>query len=1290
MKKQLFFLVLLFCASLLTQAANWHVNPLGTDDPLHGTATGAGAFKTIQYAITAAASGDVINVAPGTYVEANILVDKNNITIQGTGATRDAVIIVSTGSDANVDNAFGSGALNGFIIKAHDATIRKLTINGNPLLTPGVYNFRAGIVTHDPTGVWNNLHVDNVAIKYAWRRGISVFPRTVSGTVIENSSVEYIAYNQGMYLAGHSVVLNNSVKHCFQGIVQNPDASTPRGLFKINGNTVTEIGNYPGCFNYPNSQPRAIQFDAADPTFRTVEIKNNTINDNGYTGLVGTVGIYTRRANAASLVQNNTITLGSGSSFSVVGGSQSVGLLLGWSYAHAFTANLNHINTNAYGIGIMLIGVGTSSSPMILEGNVLVSTASTHLDKGDGTGIYIANQYLFNALDKFESFVKIQNHNSITGFVRGIEAEKIATSAFPLTVSVHNNLLSGNTTGIYATTLIGTIDATNNYWGGSGPNDGALYPAATGSSVTANVAFTPWWCDALMTTACPSLTPGMAILNTNTGVQYTAAQLLIALNAAADGERLYIAPGTVNSTFSYTGLGKTVSLVGSGIPGMSQLDGTLFLVNGNLVMLNGISLANGTSTSPVSVANGNLKLRNCTVVCPPAGSSVAGVQVIAGTIDAGTSEDPGNNVFVGTSTSIAIQNDLNVGQYAIGNNWGSPSGPTVSSNPSGTGCAIFNLVSDSVYYAPFANGPISTIASVFVCAGATTVDIPVTATNFNSVGSLALTFGFTPAQLTAPQIVYTNPAFSSWGPFTYTTDGGLLAGGTFKVSGFGPLPANGVTLTDGDILFTLRFNILPNLGTNSTAPVFFDEDIQGTACEYAGVAPAYHPFNDIPTSAYYLNGGVTLNGRHKISGVFTYYNTANVILTAEDITVKVYRSSDAGHSTVLGTTTTNSSGYYEFYDLCPDDTYDIVATSTHTTAGSVNTTDAAQVNFWPIAPTSIEKVRFFAGDVGTLVPYVQEDWYLSATDAQRIQQNFVNGKAFDRPWTFWKAGQFIAANPVAPAESFPTVNIPVGLDVTANMYGLCTGDFNRSFNPLLKKSASKSLTLVYGRSMLVTSGQQFDLPVHIVNASSVGAVSLIITFPSNLVEITDVKMNSTNGQLDWAVNGDELRIGWNSMVAADLGAFDNLVTLTMVTRETWVKGSSIRLELAADPLNELANASYDVIGNAILSVDVVESSPDGIGEQSDASALKFRNYPNPFTNHTTITYTLPFAGNVVVEIRNTFGELVKVLVNDMQVSGGHTLNFDAAGLAAGIYTASIKLSGSYTAVNSTIKLVISK
>jgi len=175
-----------------------------------------------------------------------------------------------------------------------------------------------------------------------------------------------------------------------------------------------------------------------------------------------------------------------------------------------------------------------------------------------------------------------------------------------------------------------------------------------------------------------------------------------------------------------------------------------------------------------------------------------------------------------------------------------------------------------------------------------------------------------------------------------------------------------------------------------------------------------------------------------ISGNLKYYNQANTPLIS-GIIMKLFQD-----DTQVGSDFNVTDGTYEFSDLTPG-IYEIRVSSSQTTEGSINTTDAAQTNYWGAVPYTIEKVRFYAGDV------TGASFFINSTDAMRIQQNFVNGTAFDKfTWAFWKSGETISGN-TNPTESYPIVNYSGGT-IIANIFGLCAGDFNRSFVPGLKKN----------------------------------------------------------------------------------------------------------------------------------------------------------------------------------------------------------------------------------------------
>jgi len=63
----------------------------------------------------------------------------------------------------------------------------------------------------------------------------------------------------------------------------------------------------------------------------------------------------------------------------------------------------------------------------------------------------------------------------------------------------------------------------------------------------------------------------------------------------------------------------------------------------------------------------------------------------------------------------------------------------------------------------------------------------------------------------------------------------------------------------------------------------------------------------------------------------------------------------------------------------------------------------------------------------------------------------------------------------------------------------------------------------------------------------------------------------------------------------------------------------------------------------------------------------YQNYPNPFNPVTTIKYNLTKPGNVDLSIYNILGQIVATLISENQSAGIHKVEWDASGIASGLY-----------------------
>ncbi len=100
-------------------------------------------------------------------------------------------------------------------------------------------------------------------------------------------------------------------------------------------------------------------------------------------------------------------------------------------------------------------------------------------------------------------------------------------------------------------------------------------------------------------------------------------------------------------------------------------------------------------------------------------------------------------------------------------------------------------------------------------------------------------------------------------------------------------------------------------------------------------------------------------------------------------------------------------------------------------------------------------------------------------------------------------------------------------------------------------------------------------------------------------------------------------------------------------------------------------ANILVSGAANVNCPIVSvTNPTAVEDEQNSGPVNYslkQNYPNPFNPTTNISYSIQKNGFVSLKVYDALGREVTTLVNEVKPAGNYLVNFNAAGLASGIY-----------------------
>ena len=389
-----------------------------------------------------------------------------------------------------------------------------------------------------------------------------------------------------------------------------------------------------------------------------------------------------------------------------------------------------------------------------------------------------------------------------------------------------------------------------------------------------------------------------------------------------------------------------------------------------------------------------------------------------------------------------------------------------------------------------------------------------------------------------------------------------------------------------------------------------------------------------------------------MGGTITYANTgANPIKNAAMV---VENFGD----TNIANTTSNTSGVYAFAPFTSGN-YQMTITPA-APWGGVNATDALLIlnHFAQITP--LTGMNLAAADVNY-------SHTVNGTDALFVLKRWAG---------------MITAFPAGDYLYHTDTLIVNGNLVTNDLKMICFGDVNASNEPA--KKSSSPITLIHEGTLFVPSFTEFTIPVKVKSSLAVGAISLGLWYPEEYLEVTGVEMPAGKPGVVFSAEKGLFRMGWCDLVPMMLGADDILVTLKVMSKD--LSGCTGGLQLELDAYSEFADPQANIAIGVVLDIPEIKLASNGTDMQFSGN---LRVHPNPVTEQSRVSFSLPGESHVKVALFNLVGTHITTVTDAGYPSGSHQLELEAASLAPGIYLLKIEITHNGQTSSKTIKLVVS-
>ena len=414
------------------------------------------------------------------------------------------------------------------------------------------------------------------------------------------------------------------------------------------------------------------------------------------------------------------------------------------------------------------------------------------------------------------------------------------------------------------------------------------------------------------------------------------------------------------------------------------------------------------------------------------------------------------------------------------------------------------------------------------------------------------------------------------------------------------------------------------------------------------VNPSGEPYADID----YNSGGVTIAVLHEIGGRIVYFDGFNPISgAAVALTGSMLKNDESA-----------GNGLFAFDNLISGN-YAICTSMARNDSG-VTVADIIKIRREIVALEPFESpYQYLAADVNN-------SGSVTVADAVKIRRYLADLE--DLPggnWTFVDSSFAINDSNWTEAPHCIEVSLMDQDILDLAFYGIRRGDVNGSWPGLgLSLGAYNDTVSLQGSTISGLPGDTISMPITGRGITQIAGLEMHLNYPSEGLTFigisSDVVQNAT-------INGGNGRIHlvWDDIFnPITINDGDEVLSINFQIQENAPQVMIVSFT-GASVADEIGNELHVMTGNGQVTLN-----PTGINGNSTIPTVfnLAQNYPNPFNAETKISFALPKASNVTLDIIDMMGRRITILENGHFDAGNYDITWngrsdDGRLVSSGVY-----------------------